>query len=103
MPCAHCAAPSAPHTWDLRACAAGGDEHRADLCAKCDLALNALVLRFVNAPNAEAMISTYALERGLPVPAPVQSVTMTIQQARSATMLDEIIAHGRRCHDRDTF
>lgn len=68
MTCDHCRAPDAPHTWDLRACAADGEEHRVNLCASCDLALNAIVLRFVRAPMAEAMIETYAAERRLAVP-----------------------------------
>lgn len=106
MRCDHCHAHEAPHTWDLRACAAAGEERRVNLCASCDLALNALVLRFVRAPDAEALIAAYAAERGLPVPlaAPsVQAVTVTVMPAPPLMGLDAIIDHGRRCHDRDRF
>lgn len=67
--CDHCRLRVAAHTWDLRACAAGGEVHRAELCTPCDLELNALALRYVRAPNAEARLADYAAERGLPVPA----------------------------------
>lgn len=61
VPCAHCGEPSA-HQWNLTACAIGRGGWFA-VCHPCDLALNAMVLRFLRRPNAAQLLETYGAAR----------------------------------------
>jgi hypothetical protein len=59
MTCAHCGAPDAPHTWDIRPCAIG-ENMVFDLCGLCDLKLNRMALEFMRVEDAEARLAEYA-------------------------------------------
>lgn len=61
VPCAHCGDPSA-HQWQLKACAAGPGGWFG-VCIPCDMALNAMVLRFLRRPNADQLLAAYGAER----------------------------------------
>ena len=54
VPCTRCGQPSV-HQW--QACANG--RRYVGLCAECDVALNALVLRFARIPRAAALLAPY--------------------------------------------
>jgi hypothetical protein len=59
--CAHCQAP-AEETWDLRPCAIG-ESREVALCTPCDIELNEIVLRFIAAPDADALLAAYRAEK----------------------------------------
>lgn len=65
-PCARCGA-KAHAQWNI--CANGGNF--VPICLECDLALNAMVLRWFGFPEAEQMIAEY---RGAPTPPPAAQV-----------------------------
>lgn len=52
--CVRCGAPSV-HQWNV---CADGNAYRA-LCLDCDIALNLLVLKWANDPNAEIKVAAY--------------------------------------------
>lgn len=54
LPCYRCGAPAA-FQWQV---CADGNLYRP-LCSVCDVALNALVLRWMGAPDAEARVAAY--------------------------------------------
>ncbi len=60
VPCMRCGAPSETQ-WQI---CADGNVFRG-LCARCDVALNDLVLGFVKHPNRHALMAAYATKRGL--------------------------------------
>ncbi len=62
VPCAHCGERSA-HQWDLRPCALHA-RRWFGLCTACDITINALVLHFFNAPDAEALMVDYCERAG---------------------------------------
>jgi hypothetical protein len=64
--CAHCGAPEPKHRWTVAPCAAGRKKIASELCSKCDLAMNAYVLRFIQHPEAEALIEGYRRKLKLP-------------------------------------
>lgn len=55
--CAHCGERSTER-WDLRPCAIGR-WRRFDLCTPCDIELNEIVVRFINAADGEALLERY--------------------------------------------
>lgn len=59
-PCDHCGAQPWEAEWDLVACANRRRKHKVRLCTPCDIELNALTLRFVRHPDAEALIAAYS-------------------------------------------
>jgi len=61
MRCAHCGTPADEH-WDMQLCAMNREKLSFDLCGPCDVALNALVLTFVNLPNRRALIRKYRVK-----------------------------------------
>lgn len=61
VPCAHCGEPSA-HQWHLTPCALPGGGWFG-VCTPCDLALNAMVLRFLRRPNAAQLLEAYGATR----------------------------------------
>jgi len=59
VPCARCGAPSSAQ-WQV---CADGNQWRG-LCTSCDVALNALVLRFMRIPEYEQKTRAYQLQKG---------------------------------------
>jgi hypothetical protein len=57
MPCAHCAKPAA-RQWSLRPCAIGRMGWYP-LCINCDLALNEIVMDFLNVPDRVERLAAY--------------------------------------------
>lgn len=57
VPCVRCGEPAA-HQWHI---CSDGNRPRA-ICLACDVALNALVLRWMRHPEAEALIKRYRRE-----------------------------------------
>lgn len=45
--------------WGAKACAAGGETGYYGLCAACDVALNAMLLRFLGVEGAEGLVERY--------------------------------------------
>lgn len=58
VPCLRCGE-KASAQWNI--CALGKSYHA--ICAKCDLKLNALVLRFARVPNAKQLLAKYKGEK----------------------------------------
>lgn len=58
IPCARCQAPSV-HQWQV---CADGNQYRG-ICEACDIALNALVLKFMRIPGREAKLRAYRRAR----------------------------------------
>lgn len=57
--CSHCHVRPASAQWSLKACAAKGRKAWWPLCEACDIELNAIVLRYVDHPLAESLLTAY--------------------------------------------
>lgn len=60
MKCARCKTPKASNTWTLWVCADGRKRRVRRLCDRCDVRLNALILRYFGDPAASSKIAEYA-------------------------------------------
>lgn len=58
--CMRCGAPSTQQ-WQI---CADGNQYRG-ICTPCDVALNAVVLRFLNHPQAETLLQSYRERHGV--------------------------------------
>lgn len=56
--CRHCEKRKAAHSWSTRPCAIGR-WLKIPLCTKCDVKLNAYVVRFIRRPDADTLITNY--------------------------------------------
>lgn len=59
MACAHCGTEETAHRWSVSACANAREEVEPELCTPCDIALNELVLRFINHPEVDRLMAAY--------------------------------------------
>lgn len=57
-PCDHCRKRPWDSNWTLRPCAIGR-VIKVRLCARCDVILNSMVVRFIKHPQADALIKRY--------------------------------------------
>jgi len=57
--CQHCRRRKAGPTWTLQLCAMGRRKLKLALCTVCDVALNAMVLRFARHSRTKSLMRAY--------------------------------------------
>jgi hypothetical protein len=57
--CAHCRKYAATESWTVSPCILNNRKVRIPLCERCDINLNAYILRFMRHPRAKACTARY--------------------------------------------